>query len=221
MRAVPKGRVEPRECICRACGGTFVSDRPRAWYCHGPECPQTPNLAPMQTAEERERARAQAQADAWERQRSRDEQRAIKQRERDAAAAQRDIDRLLPQARQRREMLEQTASALNVARERLRIAQGKPPAPVLPAPPAVVERQTDEVIPDQVREVFAEARRTAFRLSREGVGGRLGLKRAVTRVATAQGVAPLHEALDGLIAAAIAWKMGLPLPRAERDADAA
>jgi hypothetical protein len=37
---MPRGRVEPREVECRACGVTFVSDRcgKAAFYCRRPEC---------------------------------------------------------------------------------------------------------------------------------------------------------------------------------------
>lgn len=240
---MPKGAQPLRTVTCRGCGRDFETSAcgKASWYCRADDCPGAAGVTPEQrqrdaarrreAAERRALERERQQEAARERQRQRDEARAQRQREREAEAARRDIARLEPRAAQRAELAEQARRELDEARERLARAEGTPativeaigaplhepsPAAGLPEPVATLPE-----VPQAVLEVLAVARRRAFRLSREGDSGKVGVRRAVTKVAHAEGVDGLHDALDELLAATLAWKMEAPPRRRVAAAEAA
>lgn len=159
---MPKGRVEPREVTCRACGVEFVSDRPgkAGWYCRSEECDArrkaerlvTPNPNGRHTAEQRAAAQAHREAERaaaehrrrdeaeTRRNRARAEAEAQRQdgvRQRRLAALRRELDELEERGRRASMEAQEAEELVEAARERLAVLEGKPrpAAPVARAAP--------------------------------------------------------------------------------------
>jgi hypothetical protein len=195
---MPKGRVEPREVTCRACGVEFVTDRPgkAGWYCHGEECDArrkaerhvTPNPNGRHTTEQRaaaqahrdaERAaaeqRSRAEAEA-RRNRARAEAEAQRQdgvRQRRLAALRRELDQL--EGRRRRVSMEaqEAEELVEAARERIAVLEGKP-RPAAPVPRAAPAEPPPMPVADladlsgDVSELLRRVRLDVVRRSHDG-----------------------------------------------------
>lgn len=102
---MPKGRVEPREVICKACAEPFVSDRAgrAAFFCHRTECDEERERArkARHAAEKATRA-AQRQQDRQRRRIRLDHERAAAREEKERARKARVVAEREERERQRR-----------------------------------------------------------------------------------------------------------------------
>jgi hypothetical protein len=221
---MPKGRVEPREVTCRACGVEFVTDRPgkAGWYCHGEECDArrkaerhvTPNPNGRHTTEQRAAAQAHRDAErAAAEQRSRAEAEARRNRARAEAEAQRQDG-----VRQRRRVSMEAQEAeelVEAARERIAVLEGKP-RPAAPVPRAAPAEPPPMPVADladlsgDVSELLRRVRLDVVRRSHDGQDvGRRAMRRAIVGVAHASGVPGTREALRALAVEALTWELRL------------
>lgn len=215
---MPKGRVEPRECICRACAVPFITDKvgKAAFLCHRTECDEARERERKAGSERRARQR-QNETEARRRQREDDRRQQREQRvqdreererqrlqEREDAKAERERQQYLARIRRharrieereeraRQRKAERIATARRKALEKKARKKGLEIfAPIMDDPDSML------LIADilEISKLASELRGPTW----------VDLRKAVTRVASAKpdGREASHEALKHLSAVAM------------------